>query len=374
MMMTRTIKARVENALDDLLPTVEASTNAYNYVCKTGWDDKDHNSVSLHHKTYQYCKQTLPSALAAVVRVQAAESLKSAHELSKKGKKVTCPQSDRISIRYNATCHNVMFDKGLVSLLTISGRKKFKVTVPKYFEKYLDWRRRSATLLVRRGKVFLNIVFEKDVPDVKPTTFIIGVDRGIKKVAVTSNGLFLGGGELKQKILKIGKIRKALQEKGTKSAKRHLRKLSKKENRFRRDQSHCMAKKIVNSVPKGTTIVLEDLTNIRSSGKKFRKEQRYWLNSWNFFQLESFLKYKSENKECVVEHVDSRYTSQKCSKCGHIERGNRTKQSRFKCKHCGYSLNADYNASINISKNHQDAIRHLGGASVNKPIVASLTA
>jgi putative transposase len=164
--------------------------------------------------------------------------------------------------------------------------------------------------------------------------------------------------------------RKILQSKGTRSAKRHLRKIREKENRFRRDVNHVISKRIVDSLSQGTTLVLEDLTNIRDSSKKFRKEQKFLINGWSFFQLETFLTYKAAFKDCIVEFVDARYTSQGCSRCGHIERGNRTKQSLFKCKHCGFTLNADLNASRNISGNYQDATSHLGRAAINPPIVA----
>jgi putative transposase len=356
MILTRTIKVKIDISVEEILPTVKAYTDSFNHVCKTGWNDKDFNGISLHQKTYQFCKQTLPSQLACSSRVKAVEALKSAKELKIKGKKVSCPQSESVSIRYDHNSYNVWLDKNELSLLTVAGRKRFSFSVPECYKQYLDWRRKSAELFIRRNKVFLNMVFEKETDDIKPTTNVVGVDRGIKKIAVVSNKTFYGGGNVKRIVYKTGRLRAALQNKGTKSAKRHLQKLAKKENRFRKDQNHCIAKKIVNSVPEGTTIVLEDLTNIRDSSKKFRKEQRYWLNSWGFFQLETFLKYKAEGHKCIVDYVDARYTSQKCSKCGHIERGNRTKQSLFKCRQCGHKLNADLNASFNISKNYQDGL------------------
>ncbi len=65
--------------------------------------------------------------------------------------------------------------------------------------------------------------------------------------------------------------------------------------------------------------------------------------------------------------IDPRYTSQKCSKCGHIERANRT-GSIFKCKKCKYELHSDLNASINITNLGKADISRL---SVNQPIVVA---
>jgi putative transposase len=203
---------------------------------------------------------------------------------------------------------------------------------------------------------------------------VIGIDRGIKKIAVTSTNKFFGGGQIKRVVNRYRKLRKALQSKGTRSAKRHLRIIRKKENRFRKDVNHVVSRRIVDALEPGTTIVLEDLKGIRESSKSWRKEQRYWVNGWGFFQLDSFLTYKASFAGCFVDHVDPRYTSRKCSRCGHTEKGNRVKQSIFKCQHCGFTLNADLNAARNISNNYQDAKCHLGRADVNQPIVAGASA
>jgi putative transposase len=99
-----------------------------------------------------------------------------------------------------------------------------------------------------------------------------------------------------------------------------------------------------------------------------RKKQRRDLHNWNFYQLEQFITYKAQAKGIKVEYVDSRYTSQKCSRCGYISRSNRQFQSIFKCKQCGFSLNADLNAARNIRQNYLDAICYPGKAVVNQPI------
>ena len=48
--------------------------------------------------------------------------------------------------------------------------------------------------------------------------------------------------------------------------------------------------------------------------------------------------------------VNAAYTSQECSKCGFVFKGNRKSQSAFECRCCGYKLNADINAARNIVK------------------------
>jgi len=210
-------------------------------------------------------------------------------------------------------------------------------------------------------------VFEKDVTDTKPNGKLVGIDRGIKKIAVTSDGGFHGGGTIRQISKKYQEQRSQLQSKRTHSARRHLAAVKGKERRFRADANHCISKRIVDRLNPGDTVVLEDLAGIRDRSKRMRKAQRSEVNRWNFFQLEQFLTYKALAKGIRVVHVDARYTSQRCSKCGHIVRANRKSQSRFECKACGFKHNADLNAAKNICLKYLDATGYPGTADVNQP-------
>ena len=60
--------------------------------------------------------------------------------------------------------------------------------------------------------------------------------------------------------------------------------------------------------------------------------------------------YKAKQVGIEVILVDPKYTSQKCSECGHIHEDNRKTQSLMDCVSCGYVENADVNAAINISR------------------------
>jgi len=362
MLLTRTVKIKLDIPIGIIKPTVEAYTKAFNHVCQAGWTDSDSNGVSLHHKTYKKVREYLPSQLAVSSRMKATEALKSVKARLRKKQKATCPQTEQSSIRYDARSYNVWFARNELSLLTINGRIKIPISIPEYFQQYITWERCSAELFIRKNKVFLNIVFSKDVTDPELTGKIVGIDRGIKKIAVTSENQFFGGGQIKKVSKRYEKLKSALQKNGSKSAKRHLRKISKKENRFRTDINHVIAKKIVNSLESGTVVALEKLTGIRQA-VKLRKKQRSELHKWSFFQFEQFLTYKAEARGVKIEHVDARYTSQKCSTCGYISRSNRQTQAVFKCKHCGFSLNADLNASRNIRQNYLDATSPQVGSS-----------
>ena len=369
MELVRTVKLKLGIPVEAVKPTIEAYTRAFNFVCQTGWNDNDSNGVSLHNKTYSSTREYLPSQLAVSARMKATEAVKAVKARVKKNQKATCPQSKQTAIRFDARSYNVWLNRNELSLLTIDGRVKIPITVPECFTQYLTWKRCSADLFTKKRKVFLNMVFSKDIADPEPTGKVVGIDRGIKNIAVTSENQFFSSGKIKKVSKRYEKIRSALQKSGSESAKRHLRKISKKENRFRTDVNHVISKQIVTSLDTGDVITIEDLTGIRQRAR-LRKKQRKDLNKWNFFQFEQFLAYKAEAMGMKIEHVDARYTSQKCSVCGYISRSNRQSQVVFKCKHCSFSLNADLNASRNIRQNYLDAICYPGRVPVNEPIVA----
>ena len=49
-----------------------------------------------------------------------------------------------------------------------------------------------------------------------------------------------------------------------------------------------------------------------------------------------------------VVYVNPAYTSQRCCRCGQVDKASRRSQSTFHCTSCGYRANADLNAAQNI--------------------------
>lgn len=347
MRLTRTIRLPISATPDDVLPSLNAYTKAFNLVCQVGWADSDSNGISLHHKTYTACKALgLPSQLACSARVKATEALLSVKARIKKGKRASCPKSRLCPIRLDMRSYNIWFAENRVTIRLADKRSEFKFKVPKYYEPFASWRQKSADLVVKDDKVFLHMVVENDTPDPVQTGKVVGVDVGIKRTAVTSQNRFFGGGILSHAALKYRNTRRQLQRKGH-SGKRHLAKLHGRENRFVGDMLHCVSKQIVAGLRPGDVLAMEDLDGIRDS--RLRKKSRTMLNAWAFGRLQFMLRYKAEAKGCLVVEVDPKHTSQRCSKCGHVEKGNRKHQSLFECKKCHFTLNADLNGSRNIA-------------------------
>ncbi|MBE9166749.1 transposase [Pleurocapsales cyanobacterium LEGE 06147] len=322
----------------------------------------------MHDATYKLHRGVtdLPSQLVCSARVKAAEAIKSSKALKKKGKLVSFPHSTSCPIRYDARSYTVWWNKNELSLTTIKGRLKFSFELANYYNQYLDWKTTSADLVKDRfGRWWLQIVKETESPKVEPTTEIVGVDLGEINAATDQRGNFYGNPNWKNVEEKTCPLRRRLQSKGTKSAKRHLKKISRRQRRFRSDCDHLLSKRLVQSVNLCATIVFEELTKIRSNSKR-RKQQRPRFHSWSFKRFQQFVTYKAERKGVLVDYVDPRYTSQKCSCCGHITRSNRPSQAIFRCKKCSYSNHADINASINI---REDYLKQR--AAVNQPIVVT---
>jgi IS605 OrfB family transposase len=239
-----------------------------------------------------------------------------------------------------------------VSLSTTSGWMLVPFNLPKYAAYAVRLPVATADLIFRRGRFYLHVVVDLpavEVPDTGPT---IGVDLGVSRPAVSSDNRFHGKHHWREVTKRTFRLRRALQANGSKSAKRHLRRLAGREKRFRRDCDHVLSKSILRDLPPGTTIVVEDLTHIRARVKARKGEGKRRLHAWSFEQLRSFLEYKAEAKGCRVVAVDPRYSSQRCNVCGHVERANRKSQSEFRCCQCGHRQNADLNGAKNVRDKH----------------------
>ncbi|WP_156403289.1 zinc ribbon domain-containing protein, partial [Levilactobacillus parabrevis] len=100
---------------------------------------------------------------------------------------------------------------------------------------------------------------------------------------------------------------------------------------------------------------LEDLTNVTFNTDDLPKPLRNSHRSWSFFQLESFLTYKAQAIQSTVVKVSPAFTSQRCPKCGLIEKTNRHHETHeYWCQQCQYRCNDDRLGAMNIGILGQD--------------------
>lgn len=329
-----------------LLDTMHAFNEAATYVAEVAFAEKSANKFALQKLVYGELRTTykLPAQLAI-------RCISKATEAYKRDKSIQPTFRPEGAMVYDP---RVMAFKGIdtVSLLTLSGR----VLVPFLFGSYQQARmgaiKGQADLLYRNGVFYLAVTLEVPTPEPGEPEGTLGVDLGIINLATDSEGETFSGETVERNRKRMHALRQRLQKRGTKSAKRHLKKLSGRQARFQKNTNHVISKRIVQKArATGQGIAMEDLRHIRSRTEStVRRSQRARHSNWSFGQLRSFLSYKAALAGVPLHTVDPRNTSRTCHVCGHCAKANRKSQASFVCQACGYSGNADHNAAINISR------------------------
>ena len=244
-----------------------------------------------------------------------------------------------------------------LSLNTLNGRRKVDF-VCKGFDQYLDqtkWKFGSLKMLQLRGKWYIHLSATTAIPEfeAEQAVHVVGIDRGLRFLAACydekGKSILFSGQKILRKRRKYKKLRAELQAKGTKSAKRRLKKIGQRENRWMSDVNHRLTKTLIDHYGSNTIYALEDLTDVRFATEKSPKDQRYEIVSWAFYQFEQFLTYKANLNSSAVVKVPAKYTSQRCPKCGRIHKDNRDHELHlYTCDKCGYKSNDDRLAAMNI--------------------------
>jgi IS605 OrfB family transposase len=338
-----------------LRETMHTANAACDWISKRAWRQKIFGQFALHRLVYKQVRFKFPLTAQVVVRCIAKVS--DAYDLDKEAMREFRKDG---AIAYDERILSWKLSESSVSIWTIAGRKRIPFSSGKRQSELLKNRQGETDLICNKGAFYLAATCNVDNPDPEDVNDFLGVDFGVVNIATDSDGNMHGGVGLNNIRRRHGTLRAKLQKCGSRSAKRHLRKLSGKEHRFAAHTNHCISKQIVNTAKRTSRgIAVEDLTGIRGRIRA-RRAQRTVLHSWAFFQLKAFLIYKAAMASVMLTEVDPRNTSRECSCCGHISKHNRPSQSQFVCRHCGFTVHADYNAALNIRSR----------AVVNRPIVA----
>ncbi|MDF0591326.1 RNA-guided endonuclease InsQ/TnpB family protein [Candidatus Methanocrinis natronophilus] len=344
--MMQTLKVKLEptpEQVQAIRETMHQFNAACNFVADKAFELHTANKIELQKVVYYPIREQFN--LSAQMAVRAISKTCEAYKRDKSIKPTFDPDG---SVVYD---QRLMSWKGLdlVSLLTLEGRIKVPVVICEYHEPRLNRIRGQADLIFERGEFYLCVVVEvAESPKIEPIG-VIGVDLGIKNIAVDSTGEEFSGDGIENVRSKIDNLKADLQSCGTDSAKRHLKKLSGREARFRRDVNHCISKKLVAKAKDTSSVIaLEDLQGIRER-MTVSKAQRRKQHSWGFYQLRQFVEYKAAIAGVPVVYIDPAYTSQECPVCHHISRSNRPTRDRFACVCCGFSGPADTVAARNIA-------------------------
>lgn len=341
--------------------TLETANQACNQISERAWETKTFKQFDIHRLVYKDIRTNF--TLSAQMTVRQIAKVADAYKLDKNTKRTF---SLKGAISYDDRILSWKLDKQIVSIWTIGGRLKIPFVTGKRQLELLKNRRGESDLCLISGEFYLFATCDIDEPPIEEVSEFLGVDLGIKNIAADSDGEIYSGSHLNNVRARYSNLRSKLQSKQTDSARRLLKKRSKKEANFANDTNHVISKHIVSKAKDtGRGIALEDLSGIRNR-ITVRKGQRRVHHSWAFYDLVQKIKYKAALAGIQVILIDPRNTSRECSICGYVDKRNRPNQETFSCKNCGYSANADVNAARVIAS--RPAINR---ANVGKPLLAA---
>ena len=244
---------------------------------------------------------------------------------------------------------------------------------------------KNVTISKVSGRWYISFCTEKELTEmpIHPSKSAIGVDLGVAKLITTSDGqVFEPKNSFKANQFKLAKLQRKLRKK-TKFS-QNWKKLNQKINKLHHHIAnirHDYLHKITTTLSKShAMIVVEDLkvANMSKSAsgtlenKGRNVKAKSGLNKsildqgWSM--LVGMLDYKQKWRGGLLVKVDPRYTSQKCSSCGHIAKENRQTQTKFECVACDFVANADLNASRNILAVGHTVLSVEGGCSKDRPV------
>jgi len=352
MQVTVTDKVRLkadEKQLEQLLEAACTYRDACNYVSAFVFSSGTESVVGLHRSLYRDIRARFG------LKAQMAQSV--FKTVVAKYRTVRANGHERTQVRFAVPQIDLVHGRdwslvqGRFSVNTLGGRLRLEPVGPGL----RDGRYGTAKLVVDgRGRVFLHVpvTLSVDVPERTDIVRVVGIDRGIRKLVATYDGsrsAFVSGSAVKAKRAGYARLRKELQRRGTPSARRRLKRVGSRENRWMRDVNHCIVKALAESNPRGTLFVLEDLKGVRAQTERVKVRDRYVSVSWAYHDLGAKLTYKAHLHGQEVLCVPPAYTSQRCPVCGHIDRHSRNKvEHSFSCTACGYRSDDDRVGAMNL--------------------------
>nr|DAT34995.1 MAG TPA: endonuclease [Bacteriophage sp.] len=220
---------------------------------------------------------------------------------------------------------------------------------------------RSGTISCKAGRYYISVLVDIQKQDTEvDSDFGVGIDLGLKNLAICSNG------SIYHNINKTNNVRKVENK-----LKREQRKLSRKVISIKRGESTQKnfvkqklkvqklyqrltnirtdyLNKTIHSIvkTKPSYIVIEDL-NI--SGMMKNRHLSKAVVQQKFFEFRSKLVNKCKEIGIELRVVDRFYPSSKtCHNCGHIKKDLKLSDRIYRCSECGYTEDRDINASLNL--------------------------
>ena len=226
---------------------------------------------------------------------------------------------------YDCWLHIASVGKGIILDLPIK--------LHKHFNGLKERGKRLAAYVIKPDCVQFS--FEIETGKKKEDGIVLGVDTGINALASTSDGKQYGK-DVKQLVEEIKR-------------KQHGSKRQQQARRALKQRMDEVAKEVVKQ-DNVKMVIVEDLKKLNHKTKvkrRLTKNMRRSLGIWAYRYWLNRIQLATEDNRVALRRVNPAYTSQRCSACGHTERGNRNGEM-FLCLKCGHRENADVNAAKNI--------------------------
>lgn len=346
------------------------ANNAYNYLSNAiTTDNTPCLIVPVHGKYYRTLRSMFPTLTSqAIIRIENSviAALKSIKSNKHHGNN---PNKTNLSLSLDKHMYSNLTAEG-ISLIsdTPYKRKRFTfILYNKVKELFATYVAKDPTIFVRDGKLYLSVPFEVQVKMPMNKT-CIGVDLGMRQLFVTSEGKSFADKQYLSKRRKLRYLKRCLQSKGTSSAKRHLKKLSKREHNISKAMCYKAANALLNSTSAGI-VVVEDLSKIKQNTSKTNKgfkrtKHNNAISQVPFYQFKQILTYKATLVGKQVVSVSPMYTSQ--TDCRTNKRDGVRKGRIYICSD-GLVLDADWNAAVNIAQKSEHPL-----SSSNMPLSGRL--
>ncbi|EJN57995.1 RNA-guided endonuclease InsQ/TnpB family protein [Halogranum rubrum] len=376
MEVRRTVPVKLDVSDSDanlLSETIDEFLWAANYVVgvASNGDWVETRASKLQSLTYDDVRDAtrLHSNHVQSARNQAVKALKSVIATWKRGEKASLPTFTSRFCEYNH--RNVTFYDDYATLSTVEGRVTVNYVLPDETRhtphaEYLhsdEWEKTGATLHHRNGSFYLHIRTKADVdtPDLPENGTVLGVDLGVKNIAVTSTGTFWTANEFNHWRREYEKRRGSLQQCGTRWAHENVQSVGQSETGRFEQYLHRVANELVTeAIDYGCSyIAFENLTHIREN-----IPEATWQHVWAFRRLYGYVEYKAAKHGITTTQVNPRNTSRRCSSCGFTHEDNLGNDTMC-CQKCGYRNHRDYNAAKNIGLK---LLRNQTGAEGGAPV------
>jgi len=196
------------------------------------------------------------------------------------------------------------------------------------------------------GNITIRLIKEREKSsDYVCETPEIALDLGLNNLFATDRG-DLFGREFKEKLIEYDKIivtlQSNLQKQGIKPlCSRRYRELIKKLRDHIKNEVCRIINRIVRLYSPGKIIV----EKLNFTSPNLSKRMNRILSKFGKREIENKFQSISEELGIEIQYVNPAYTSQECSRCGYIDKGNRKNREEFRCKLCNLKLHADVNGA-----------------------------